>query len=93
MFEDPVRVLSRAIESPDDFSICASMENLISIGALKLKKVRFANEMLEKIKVRVTRLGRFYNEIPCDIKLGKFICFGYFFDCLVDAITIASIFS
>ncbi|KAL4502593.1 hypothetical protein ABPG73_014350 [Tetrahymena malaccensis] len=93
LFEDPVRVLQRAIEAPDDFSICQSMENLMSVGALKLKKVQYSDTQKEKIKVKVTKLGRFYNDMPCDLKLAKFICFGYFFDCLIECITIASIYS
>ncbi|KAL4503894.1 hypothetical protein ABPG72_022524 [Tetrahymena utriculariae] len=93
LFEDPVRVLQRAIEAPDDYSICQSMENLMSVGALKLKKILYSDTQKEKIKVKVTKLGRFYNDMPCDLKLAKFICFGYFFDCLIECITIASIYS
>ncbi|EAR92519.2 nucleic acid helicase, putative (macronuclear) [Tetrahymena thermophila SB210] len=93
LFEDPVRVLQRAIEAPDDYSICQSMENLMSVGALKLKKIQYTDTQKEKIKVKVTKLGRFYNDMPCDLKLAKFICFGYFFDCLIECITIASIYS
>ena len=85
IFNDPAVVLGRAIQPPILKNIKSSVSQLLDFGAL------FVFQDTKEDKLKITDIGRAFNQIPIDIKLGRLCLMGFLMGTMHDCIIIASI--
>lgn len=85
IFSDPQKVLGRAIQPPHIDNISYALKSLQDAGALTWS----IDKSYKSCKI--TQLGKIYCDLPCDIRICKLCIMGFIFNCLQEAVTIASI--
>jgi len=85
LFNDPQKVLGRAIQPPHIDNISYALKSLQDSGALTWS----IDKSYKSCKI--TQLGKIYCDLPCDIRICKLCIMGFIFNCLQEAVTIASI--
>ena len=73
LFNDPQKVLGRAIQPPHIDNISYAMKSLQDSGALT-----WSTDKSYK-SCRITQLGKIYCDLPCDIRICKLCIMGYIF--------------
>ena len=85
IFDDPQKVLGRAIQPPHIDNISFALKSLQDAGALT-----WSTDKSYK-SCKITQLGKIYCDLPCDIRICKLCIMGFIFNCLQESLTIASI--
>lgn len=84
IFEDPQKVLGRAIQPPHIDNISYALKSLQDAGALTWS----IDKSYKSCKI--TQLGKIYCDLPCDIRICKLCIMGFIFNCLQEAVTIGA---
>ena len=75
IFQDPKKVLSRAIQPPDYDNIGLALKSLQDSYALTMMQAKSTD-------IRITFLGKVYSNLPLAIKISKMVMLGRAFNCL-----------
>lgn len=85
IFDDPQKVLGRAIQPPHIDNISYAYKSLQDNGALTWSMDNSYRSC------KITEIGKIYCDLPCDVKICRMCVMGFVFNCLMEAVTIASI--